>query len=97
MPKAKKESSPLKGWQQIATFLGLPISTAQRWAKSGMPVTHQGRRVQASPEELNHWLGCEASEPVEIATESTDLSAELKRGLSYVRKQKQAQNKKNAA
>lgn len=97
MPKGKKESSPLKGWQQIATFLGLPISAAQRWAKSGMPVTHQGRRVQASPEELNLWLGREASEPVEIATESTDLSAELKRGLSYVRKQKHAQNKKPAA
>ena len=96
MPKPKKES-PLKGWQQIGTFLGLPVSAAQRWAKSGMPVTHLGRRVQASPEELNRWLGREASEPVEIATESTDLSAELKRGLSYVRKQKQTQNKKNAA
>ncbi len=97
MPKVTKESEPLKGWQQIATFLGLPISAAQRWAKSGMPVTHEGRRVQASPEELNRWLGREASEPVEIATESTDLSAELKRGLSYVRKQKQARDKKNAA
>ena len=97
MPKVTKESETLKGWQQIATFLGLPISAAQRWAKSGMPVTHEGRRVQAWPEELNRWLGREASEPVEIATESTDLSAELKRGLSYVRKQKQARDKKNAA
>jgi phage terminase Nu1 subunit (DNA packaging protein) len=97
MPKPKKESGPLKGWQQIATFLGLPVSTAQRWAKSGMPITHVGRLVQASPEELNRWLGREAAEPVEIATESTDLSAELKRGLSYVKKQRLAQNKKNAA
>ena len=97
MPKPKKESGPLKGGQQIATFLGLPISTAQRWAKSGMPVTHVGRRVQASPEELNRWLGREASEPVKIATESTDLNAELRRGLSYVRKQKQGESKKNAA
>ena len=97
MPKTKKESEPLKGWQQIATFLGLTISAAHRWAKSGMPVTHEGRRVQASPEELNRWLGREASEPVEIATESTDLSAELKRGLAYVRKQKQARDKKNVA
>jgi hypothetical protein len=97
MPKPKKESELLKGWQQIATFLGLPISAAQRWAKSGMPVTHVGQRVQASPEELNRWLGREASEPVEIATESTDLSAELKRGLSYVRKQRQAQGKNKAA
>jgi len=97
MAKPKKESEPLKSWQQIATFLGLPISAAQRWAKSGMPIMHAGRRVQASPEELNRWLGRETSEPVEIATESTDLSAELKRGLSYVRKQRQTQNKKNAA
>jgi hypothetical protein len=35
MAKPKKQSEPLKGWQQIATFLGLPISSAQRWAKSG--------------------------------------------------------------
>ena len=62
-----------------------------------MPVTHVGRRLQASPEELNRWLGREASEPVEIATESTDLRAELKRGLWYIRKQKQAQKKKKAA
>ncbi|MFZ0863247.1 MAG: hypothetical protein WAN18_21470 [Candidatus Sulfotelmatobacter sp.] len=95
MPKPKKESEPLKGWQRIATFLGLPISTAQRWAKSGMPVSREGRRVQASPEELNRWLGRQAAEPVEIATESTDLGAELKRGLAYVRKQRQAQNKRN--
>src|SRR5579864_9574843 len=97
MLKAKTESEALKGWQQIATFLGLPISAAQRWAKSGMPVTHVGRRVRASPEELNRWLGRETSEPVEIATESTDLSEELKRGLSYVRKQRQARNKSKAA
>lgn len=97
MPKPKKETELLKGWQQIATFLGLPITAAQRWAKSGMPVTHVGRRVQASPEELNRWLGRETSEPVEIATESADLSAELKRGLSYVRKQRQAQSRSKAA
>jgi hypothetical protein len=97
MPKPKKETELLKGWQQIATFLGLPITAAQRWAKSGMPVTHVGRRVQASPEELNRWLGRETSEPVEIATESTDLGAELKRGLSYVRKQRQAQSRSKAA
>jgi hypothetical protein len=48
---------------------------------------HQGRRVHALPEELNLWLGREsAGEPVQIASESTDLSSELKRGLSYVRK-----------
>ncbi len=70
MAKPKPKSTLLKGWQQIAAFLGLPISAAQRWAKSGMPVTRIDRRVQASPEQLNRWLGHEAAEPVQIATES---------------------------
>jgi len=95
--KPKPDSALLKGWQQIAAFLGLPVSAAQRWARSGMPVTREGRRVLASPEELNRWLGREAAEPVQIATETTDLSSELKRGLSYVRKQRQAQSKKRVA
>ena len=88
MPKQKKESGSLNGWQQIADFLGQPSSVAQRWAKSGMPVIHDGRRVHASPDELNRWLvGESAGEPVQIATDSTDLGAELRRGLSFVRKQ----------
>jgi hypothetical protein len=69
MPKAKQQKS-LNGWEQIAEFLGQPTSVAQRWAKSGMPLTHEGRRVQASPEELNRWLGHEVSEPVQIASAS---------------------------
>ena len=88
LAKARKnESESLKGWQQIATFLGQPLSVAQRWAKSGMPITHEGRHVHASPEELNRWLRSEsAGEPIQIATDSTGLGSELKRGLSYVRK-----------
>jgi hypothetical protein len=56
MPKQKKESFSLSGWHEIADFLGQPTSGAQRWAKSGMPVTREGRRVQASADELNRWL-----------------------------------------
>ena len=86
----KKKSEPaegLKGWKQIAEFLGQPVSVAQRWAKSGMPITHEGRSITASKEELNRWLGRESSgEPVSIATEESDLSADLKRGLAYVKK-----------
>jgi hypothetical protein len=33
-------------------------------------------------------MGGESGKPVHVATETTDLSAELKRGLSFVRKQK---------
>ena len=90
MAKAKQPES-LNGWQQIAEFLGQPSSVAQRWAKSGMPVTHEGRRVHASPDDLNRWLGREVSEPVQIATETADLTSELKRGLSFVRKRRRNQ------
>jgi hypothetical protein len=87
-PKSKDQPVPLKGWQHIAAFLGQPVSVAQRWAKTGMPVARQGRLVVASPEELNKWLGRESGEPVHVATEEADLSSELKRGLAYVRGQK---------
>ena len=100
MPKRKKtEAEPnlLKSWQQIAAFLGQPVSVAQRWAGEGMPVRRQGRYVESSREELNRWLGREsAGEPVQIATPETDLSAELKRGLSFIRKQGQEHKKKTA-
>jgi hypothetical protein len=82
-PKAPPET--LKGWQQIAGFLGEPQSVVQRWASDGMPVRKQGRYVETTPEELNAWLGKESGKPVHVATENTDLTAELKRGLSFVR------------
>ena len=87
MPKNKTKPKPavLEGWNQIAHFLGQPTSTAQRWAKEGMPVERSGRVVQAYPDKLNLWLGRVTHEPVQIATETPDLSAELRRGLAYVR------------
>ncbi|MBV9341319.1 MAG: hypothetical protein JO159_10585 [Acidobacteria bacterium] len=90
MPKPQKEQSDsLKGWQQIAVFLGQPISVAQRWADSGMPVEKRGRNVYSSRKQLNRWLAQEsAGEPVEIVTEQTDLGAELRRGLTLIRKQR---------
>src|ERR1700740_425805 len=80
----------LKGWQEIAAFLGEPVSVVQRWAAEGMPVRREGRFVSTSAEELNEWLGKESGKPVHVATENTDLSAELKRGLSFVRSEKKA-------
>ena len=90
MPKQPNaENEFLKGWQQIAAFLGQPVSVAERWAHTGMPIEHKGRHVYASREELRRWLGREsAGEPVQIGNEEADLSAELKRGLSYVKKAK---------
>src|SRR5260370_31765416 len=91
MPKRKKplqQADLLKGWQQIAAFLGQPVSVAQRWAESGMPVEKRGRYVYSSREDLNRWLGRESTGgPVQIATASTDLNSELKRGLNFIRKQ----------
>ena len=83
----EKPSDTLKGWQQIAAFLGQTISVSQRWAHESMPVQREGRFVYASRQKLQDWLHREASgEPVQIANEDTDLSAQLKRGLSYARK-----------
>src|SRR5258708_37701226 len=60
MPKSPKNTKPetLKGWQQIAAFLGKPPSSgSQRWASEGTPVHKEGRFVTTSADELNAWLG----------------------------------------
>jgi hypothetical protein len=85
----------LKGWHQIATFLGEPVSVVHRWAAEGMPVHREGRSVTTSPEELNLWLGQESGKPVHVARGSTDLSAELKRGLAFVRWEKHTAGRKS--
>lgn len=97
MPKRRtlaqvKESHPeeLKGWKQIADFLGEPVSVVKRWKAEGMPVSEQGRFVVTSPEQLTEWLGRESGKPVHVVSPETDLTAELKRGIAYAR-----QNKKN--
>jgi hypothetical protein len=81
-----QDPGDLKGWQQIAGFLGEPTSVVQRWAAQGMPVRRQGRYVTTTAEELNQWLGRESGKPVHVATDSTDLTAELKRGISFLRR-----------
>lgn len=98
MPKkAKKVATPandsqaLNGWQQIAAFLGEPPSVVQRWASEGMPVRREGRFVTTTPQELNTWLGSESGKPLHVTTENTDLTAELKRGLSFVQQEKKAE------
>src|SRR5712691_12202858 len=90
MPKVKPQSKSqvLKGWQEIAEFLGQTPAVAQRWQRAGMPVTREGRFVYASPEDLTAWVGTERGkkEPVHIASEDEDLVADLEQGLSYVRR-----------
>ena len=99
MKQSPKEDSTdlLKGWQQIAGFLGQPASVVERWAHEGMPIERKGRLVYASREKLSRWLGREsAGEPVRISSEITDLSSELKRGLSFARTLR-GRRKSNAA
>src|SRR5229473_3279964 len=105
-PKSAKKSRPaikrsvqnerLKGWNEIARFLGQPVAVAQRWARSGMPVAREGRFMYATREELSGYLGREAGldVPVHIATENMDLSADLKRALAYARTGKQEKKQK---
>ena len=50
-------------------------------------------KIEAHPNKLNQWLGRVSHEPVQIATETPDLSAELKRGLAYVRSSRKRRNK----
>jgi hypothetical protein len=86
-PKQGKPPDRLKGWKQIAEYLGQPVATAQRWGKTGMPVRREGRTMVASPEELSRWLGREAGvgQPVRIPTDNADLSTDLRRALANAR------------
>jgi len=86
--KGHRESETLKGWKQISEFLGEPVSVVKRWAADGMPIHREGQFVSTSSNQLNAWLGRESGKPVHVATEKTDLTAELKRGLSFIRREK---------
>lgn len=99
LQKSKSVSAELKGWRDIATFLGQPTAVAQRWARSeGMPTERRGRYVYASREKLNQWLGRESSVgPVQISAEDTDLGAELRRGLALVRKKSVGKRRQRSA
>ncbi len=50
--KKKEASAEVKGWTAIAAFLAIPVSTAHRWARDGMPVRREGRFTVADPQEL---------------------------------------------
>ena len=102
MPKSSNRGSEpksqpriLKGWRQVAEFLGEPVSIIKRWASEGMPVSEQGRFVTSSPEQLNAWIGRESGKPVQVATPQTDLTSELKRGVALSSHQENPKNTEN--
>jgi phage terminase Nu1 subunit (DNA packaging protein) len=92
--QSQQQPETLKGWKQISEFLGEPVSVVKRWAAEGMPIHREGQFVATSSSELNSWLGQESGKPVHVATENTDLTAELKRGLSFIRHEKSERPKK---
>jgi hypothetical protein len=85
--KSQQQPESPKGWKQISEFLGEPVSVVRRWAAEGMPLHREGQFVATSSNELNAWLGQESGKPVHVATENTDLTTELKRGLSFIRRE----------
>lgn len=91
MSKSSKseDTDQLKGWQQIAAFLGEPQSVVQRWASEGMPLRREGRFVSTTKTELNAWMGRESGKPVHVATDNTDLASELKRAVAFARRQRE--------
>ncbi len=86
--EAETEAETLKGWKQISEFMGEPASVVQRWASTGMPVHRDGRYVTTTTKELNDWLGQQSGKPVHVITDQTDLASELRRVLSFVRKER---------
>ena len=90
-PKAlPSRASELRRWPDIARFLGMPNSTAQRWAKEGMPVRRDNRIVVASPEELNQWLRRTSGEAVgvHVVTPGSDLLKDLRVSLAVQKSSK---------
>ena len=90
-PKAlPSKSSELRGWPAIARFLGMPNSTAHRWAKEGMPVRREGGNVVANPAELNQWLQRTSEEAVgvHVVTPGSDLLKDLRASLAVQKSSK---------
>lgn len=94
MPRKSAQREPptatLKGWKAIASYLGTGTPTAQRWAKSGMPVRREGKFTVADVDELRRWLGREAHmpAPAHVLTMGADVPAALKESISAVRRRK---------
>ena len=90
MPKKHKaeKATALKGWTAIASFLAIPVATAHRWAKDGMPVSREGRFTIADPEEVQAWLGRESHMPgpAHVATDSADIASALKESITAAKK-----------
>jgi hypothetical protein len=96
-PKPPKKKAPsassaeLKGWTAIARYLGIPVATAHRWAREGMPVRREGRFTVAVRETVSAWLGRESHmpKPAHVMTADADMAAALKESIAAARTRKQ--------
>src|SRR5258708_33672853 len=78
LPKSKSPAPAdraLKGWTAIARYLGIPVTTAHRWASEGMPVRREGRVTVADREAVSAWLGRESHmpKPAHVMPEDADM------------------------
>lgn len=86
--KAQDGTEALKGWKAIGAYLGIPVATAQRWARDSMPVRREGRFTLADPKELSDWLGRESHMPgpAQVMTGKADVADALKESITAVRR-----------
>jgi len=98
MAKKRKDAEPplLKGWSAIASFLAIPVTTAHRWAKGGMPVKREGRFTVADRMELQSWLGRESHmpSPAHVATDTAVLASALKESISAAKRGRKKDQRK---
>ena len=88
--KAKPAAGKLTGWKAIAEYLAIPVATAHRWTKDGMPVRREGRFTVADAGELSAWLGREShmAAPAVVATNETDVAGALRESIQAAKRGK---------
>jgi hypothetical protein len=83
--RTRNQTGDLKSWKQIAEYLHKPVTTAQRWAREGMPIQRDGRYIVASAEELSRWLGQGSGAAMHMAQPGEDLTTEVKKAVTSAR------------
>src|SRR5204863_2744069 len=91
MPKVRSQPSPTERLERKVgktslDFWDNPHPLHRDGLKKECQSNATGGWCRRFPTRVNQWLGRETHEPVQIATETPDLSSDLKRGLAYVRR-----------
>jgi hypothetical protein len=66
------------------------FTSAQTWAKQGMPVKREGRFTIADPDEVQAWLGHQSHMPgpAHILTDEADIARALKESILIMKRKK---------